>query len=254
MGRLDGKIAIITGGNSGIGRATAKLFCQEGAKVVIAARRADKNQETVEEITALGGEIIAVQADVSKKEDCKRVVEETIKKHGRIDVLVNNAGIADRHMPINLCDEEWYEKVIRIDQFSVFYMCKYALEYMERLGKGSIINVSSIGSQGIAGIAYSAAKAAVNSMTKNIAIQYAGTGIRCNAVAPGPTPTELNAPEQFKLFNHEFAEKCGRHIDLTLPPTQPEDQAEAILFFASDASRAITGQILYVDNGTLVIC
>lgn len=254
MGRLDGKIAIITGGNSGIGRATARLFCREGAKVVIAARRAEKNRETVEEITTEGGEIMAIQADVSKKEDCKRIVEETIKKYGRIDILVNNAGIADRHMPINLCTEEWYEEVVRVDQFSVFYMCKYVLEYMEKQGKGSIINVSSIGSQGIAGIAYSAAKAAVNSMTRNIAIQYAGTGIRCNAVAPGPTPTELNSPEQFKLFNHEFAAICGRHIDLTLPQAQPEDQAEAILFFASDASKAITGQILYVDNGTLVIC
>lgn len=254
MARLDGKIAIITGGNSGIGRATAKLFCKEGAKVIIAARRTEKNQETVEEITAEGGIIMDIQADVSKKEDCKRIVEETIKKFERIDILVNNAGMADRHIPINLCTEEWYEKVVRVDQFSVFYMCKYVLEHMEKQGSGSIINVSSIGSQGIAGIAYSAAKAAVNSMTRNIAIQYAGTGIRCNAVAPGPTPTELNSPEQVKLFNREFAAICGRHIDLTLPEAQPEDQAEAILFFASDVSKAITGQILYVDNGTLVIC
>ncbi|AYO29404.1 SDR family oxidoreductase [Biomaibacter acetigenes] len=254
MARLDGKIAIITGGNSGIGRATAKLFCKEGAKVIIAARRTEKNQETVREITAEGGTIVDIQADVSKMEDCKRIVEETIKKFERIDILVNNAGMADRHIPINLCAEEWYEKVVRVDQFSVFYMCKYVLEHMEKQGSGSIVNVSSIGSQGIAGIAYSAAKAAVNSMTRNIAIQYAGTGIRCNAVAPGPTPTELNSPEQFKLFNKEFAAVCGRHIDLTLPEAQPEDQAEAILFFASDASKAITGQILYVDNGVLVIC
>lgn len=254
MARLDGKIAIITGGNSGIGRATAKLFCKEGAKVIIAARRTEKNQETVREITAEGGIIMDIQADVSKKEDCKRIVEETIKKFERIDILVNNAGMADRHIPINLCAEEWYEEVVRVDQFSVFYMCKYVLEHMEKQGSGSIVNVSSIGSQGIAGIAYSAAKAAVNSMTRNIAIQYAGTGIRCNAVAPGPTPTELNSPEQFKLFNKEFAAVCGRHIDLTLPEAQPEDQAEAILFFASDASKAITGQILYVDNGALVIC
>ncbi|QCX33874.1 SDR family oxidoreductase [Caloramator sp. E03] len=250
MGRLEGKIAIITGGNSGIGRATAKLFCREGASVVIVSRRAEKNQETVDEITAEGGNIIAIQADVSKMEDCRRVVDETIKKFGRIDILVNNAGIADRHIPINLCTEEWYEKVCKIDQFSVFYMTKYTLEYMEKCGKGSIVNVSSIGSQGIAGIAYSAAKAAVNSMTKNIALQYSHTDIRCNAVAPGPTPTELNSPEQFKLFNHEFAEACARHIDLTVPEAQAEDQAEAILFFASDASKAITGQILYVDHGT----
>jgi NAD(P)-dependent dehydrogenase (short-subunit alcohol dehydrogenase family) len=136
-----------------------------------------------------------------------------------------------------------------IDQYSVYYMSKYALEYMEKAGKGSIVNVSSIGSQGVAGISYSAAKAAVNAMTKNIALQYSRTAIRCNAVAPGPTPTPLNAPEAFKFFNKEFAEACAKHIDLTVPESQPEDQAEAILFFASDVSKAITGQILYVDHG-----
>ncbi len=250
MGRLDNKIAIVTGGNSGIGRATAMLFCKEGAKVVIACRRDDENKKVVDEITAQGGEIIAVQADLSKMEDCKKVVDETIKKYGRIDVLVNNAGIADRHLPINLCSEDWYNEVCLIDQYSVYYMCKYALEHMDKAGKGSIVNISSIGSQGVAGISYSAAKAAVNGMTKNIALQYAPTAIRCNAVAPGPTPTPLNAPEAFKLFNMEFATACARHLDLTVPEAQAEDQAEAILFFASDVSKAVTGQILYVDHGT----
>ena len=250
MGRLDNKIAIVTGSNSGIGRATAILFCREGSKVVISGRRDAENTKVVAEITALGGEAFAVQADVSKKEDCKRIVDETIKKYGRIDVLVNNAGIADRHMPIHLCTEEWYNEVCMIDQYSVYYMCKYALEHMEKAKKGSIVNISSIGSQGIGGISYSAAKAAVNSMTKNIALQYSPTAIRCNAVAPGPTPTPLNAPEAFKLFNKEFADACARHIDLTVPEVSVEDQAEAILFFASDVSKAITGQILYVDHGT----
>jgi len=250
MDRLKGKVAIVTGGNSGIGRATAMLFCKEGTKVVIAGRREAENKKIVDEITAEGGEIMAVQADVSKKEDCKKIVEETIKKYGRIDVLVNNAGIADRHMPINLCTEDWYDTVVKIDQYSVYYMSKYALEHMEKVGKGSIVNVSSIGSQGIAGISYSAAKAAVNGMTKNIALQYSPTGIRCNAVAPGPTPTPLNAPEAFKLFNMEFADACARHIDLTVPESQPEDQAEAILYFASDVSKSVTGQILYVDHGS----
>lgn len=250
MKRLNGKIAIITGGNSGIGYATAKLFCEEGAKVVIASRRDEKNNEIVKELSALGGEIISVQADVSKMEDCKRIVETTIEKYGHIDILVNNAGMADRHMPVTLCSEEWYDTVCKVNQYSIYYMSKYTLEHMDKLGKGSIVNVSSIGSQGIAGISYSASKAAVNSMTKNIALQYSPTNIRCNAVAPGPTPTELNTPEQFKLFNMEFADACAKHIDVSLPEAQAEDQAEAILFFASDASKAITGQILYVDHGT----
>jgi NAD(P)-dependent dehydrogenase (short-subunit alcohol dehydrogenase family) len=250
MGRLDNKIAIVTGGNSGIGYATAKLFCMEGAKVVISSRREAENKRAVDEITALGGEIMAVQADLSKMEDCQKTVDETIKKYGRIDVLVNNAGIADKHMPINLCTEEWYNEVCRIDQYSVYYMSKYTLEHMTKAGQGSIVNISSIGSQVVAGISYSAAKAAVNAMTKNIALQFSPTAIRCNAVAPGPTPTPLNAPEAFAHFNLEFADACAKHIDITLPFAQAKDQAEAILFFASDVSKAITGQILYVDHGT----
>jgi len=190
MARLEGKTAIVTGGNHGIGRATAELFCKEGAKVVIVGRRETANEETVRMIAAAGGEISSVAADLMKPEDCRRVAEETVAKYGRIDILVNNAAIPDMHRPVTRCDEAWYDKIVRTDQYSVYYMCRYVLPYMEKEGKGSVVNVSSIGSAGIAGISYSAAKGAVNSMTKNIAIQYAATDIRCNAVAPGPTPVE----------------------------------------------------------------
>ena len=249
MGRLDGKICIVTGGNSGIGKKTAEIFLKEGGKVVIAARRAEENKKTVDELSQYG-EISAVEADVTKPEDCHKVVDYTADKYGRIDVLVNNAGIADKHKPINQCEEEWYDEVCKIDQYSVYYMSKYALVHMEKQKKGSIVNISSIGSQGVAGISYSAAKAAVNSMTKNIAIYYSSTDIRCNAVAPGPTPTPLNAPEAAATFNADFAALCGKHIDISLPEAQTEDQAYACLYFASDESKAVTGQILYVDHGT----
>ena len=249
MGRLDNKVALITGGNSGIGRATVRLFAKEGASVFVVSRRADRNQAIVDEVREAGGTIAAGEFDLSEQAACRAAVDACLAEYGRIDILVNSAGIADKHKPICRCEEDWYDYVVKIDQYSTYWMCKYVLEDMEKRGEGSIVNVSSIGSQGVAGIAYSAAKAAVNGMTKNIACYYANTGIRCNAIAPGPTPTELNTPEKLATFD-EFAGVCARHMDQSLPEAQAEDQALAALYFASDDSKAVTAQILYVDHGT----
>ncbi len=184
--RLQDKIAIVTGSSSGIGEETAKLFAREGATVVLTARSKDKLAKVEEAILAAGGKCAVIPADITSETDCRRLVEETVKAYGRIDILVNNAGIADKHMPITKCSTEWWDEVILTDQTSVFYLTKAVLEHMK---KGSIVNVSSIGGVfGSAGISYSAAKSALLGMTKNIAIQFAGQGIRCNAVCPGPTP------------------------------------------------------------------
>ena len=253
MERLNGKVAIITGANSGIGKATAELFAQEGATVVLAARRLDKLQEVETAITAAGGKALSVQCDVSVYEDCVKLADTAYEAFGKIDILVNNAGIADKHRPINRCSPDWWDEVIRVDQTSLFYVTKEVLRYMEPAKSGSIVNISSIGgTRGTAGISYSAAKAAVIGMTKNIALQYAPIGIRCNAVAPGPTPTALNAPEQIATFDGEFADQCAAHMNMTLPESRDLDQAYAILFFASDESVAVTGQVLTVDHGTTI--
>lgn len=251
MDRLKGKTAIITGANSGIGKATALCFAQEGANVVLCARRFEKLTEVASQCSAYGVEALVVRADVSSHIDCTKVAETAMKQFGRIDILVNNAGIADRHCPITECSDEWWDHIIAVDQTSQFYMAKEVLKYMSEAKFGSIINISSIGGVfGSAGISYSAAKSAVLGMTKNIAIQFAPDGIRCNAVCPGPTSTPLSSPEQVAAFCTWFSDRCGQHMNLTLPEATVEEQANAILFFACDESAAVTGQVLVVDHGT----
>jgi NAD(P)-dependent dehydrogenase (short-subunit alcohol dehydrogenase family) len=250
MERLKGKVAIITGANSGIGECTAELFSKEGAAVVLVARRKEKLRAVAERIVKAGGHALAVPCDVKSVADVKNVLDQAIKAFGKVDILVNNAGISDRHTPtIKVTDELWKD-VIDTDLTGVFYFCREALKYMTRAKSGVIVNVSSIcGIYGNAGVPYSAAKAGVNGLTRNIAIQYSGTNIRCNAVCPGPTPTELNTPEQLAKFDAEFMEICERHADHSVGKSEAIDQANAILFLASDEARYITGQLLVVDRG-----
>lgn len=253
MGRLTGKVAIITGASTGIGRATAELFAREGAAVVLAARRPENLKEAEQAIAAVGGKVLALPCDVSVYEDCVKLADAAFAAFGRIDVLVNNAGIADKHRPVTRCDADWWDRIIQVDQSSLFYMTKEVLRYMEPARSGSIINISSIGgTRGTSGVAYSSAKAAVIGLTKNVALQFAPVGIRCNAVAPGPTPTAFNTPEQIATFDGEFAAQCNSHMNMSLPQSTALDQAYAILFFACDESAAVTGQVLTVDHGTTI--
>ncbi len=249
MGRLEGKVAIITGANSGIGKATAERFALEGADLVLAARRLDKLKEVETYAVAQGVRALSVATDVSQPEDCRRLVEAAVAAFGRIDILVNNAGIDDKNKSITNCDLELWEKVISTDQNSVYFMMKEVLHTWSGPARAPS-STSSIGATRYnAGISYTAAKMAVIGMTKNVAIQYAGTGIRCNAVCPGPTETPIFSPENAAAFDKEFARACARHFDGSVPRTQPEDQANAILFFASDESKAVNGETLVVDYG-----
>lgn len=250
MGMVDNKVIVVTGANSGIGKETALVLASEGAKVVLAARRLDKLEEVAFEIRQKGGEAHCVSGDVSVKEDCERIIGEALEKYGRVDVLVNNAGMGDKQIPITRCSDDWWHEICAVNQDSVFYMTKAALIPMEMQGEGSIVNISSIGGvYANAGIAYSAAKAAVVAMTKNVAIQFAGKGIRCNAVCPGPTITPLLSKDARADFDQEFVKICNEHICRSVPKAEAVEQANAILFFASDLSKAITGQALVVDYG-----
>ena len=250
MNLLQEKVALITGASSGIGLTTAKLFAREGAKVAILARRESVLEEKAAEIRREGGECLPVVGDVTDPESVNRAVEKVVETYGRIDILVNNAGDGDQHRTTEKVSNEFWDKMIALNQSSVFYFCRAVLPHMRKQGSGSIVNLSAIaGIYGNAGVSYSAAKAAVIAITKNIAFQYTGTDIRCNAVCPGPTLVPRMDGREDELYDKEFLAVTERHMDMTIPFAAPEDQANVILFLASDLSRAITGQAIVTDNG-----
>lgn len=253
MKMLEGKVAIITGGSMGIGGAAAELFAEHGAKVVLTARRQEPLDEMVTRIKASGGEAHGIVADASSLEDCKKVFQETLKVYGDIDILVNNAGTSSLYAIDTTTDEEW-EKVISLNLTGVFNYCREAVTYMLKNNKGNIVNVSSMnGVRPVSGCSYSVTKRAVNALTESIAMRCAGTPVRCNTICPGGTDTPLM---QSAFVNGEIDPNIlagmQKRIDLTLPNTQPIDQAWAIMFLASDYARAITGAELHVDNGSFL--
>ena len=247
---LKGKVALVTGASSGIGLTTARLFAREGAKVAILARRLNVLEEKAEEMRAEGGECLPIAGDVTDPESVKAAVQKIIDTWGRIDILVNNAGDGDQHRTAENVSDEFWNRMIALNQSSVFYFCRAVLPQMRKQGAGSIVNLSAIaGVYGNAGVSYSAAKAAVIAITKNVALDCTGTDIRCNAVCPGPTLVDRMDGREDALYDKDFMTITERHMDMTIPFAQPEDQANVILFLASDLSRAINGQAIVTDNG-----
>ncbi|MGM9913249.1 SDR family NAD(P)-dependent oxidoreductase [Floccifex sp.] len=252
MGRLDGKVAIITGGNSGVGKVTALRFAQEGAKVVISARREGPLMEVADEIKKAGGDVLPVICDISKPEDAKKLVSETVKHFGTVDILVNNAGILEKGLkPIDKVEDEDLDRILNTNTKGTMYCIREAVKEMEAKGKGSIVNVASIaGIVGGGGAAYVASKSAVIGITRHTALRYAGTQIRCNAVCPGTiiTPMVMNARND--ALDEDMFGQMAKHSDMKVQPCMPEDVANIVLFLASDESRAITGQAIASDFGS----
>ena len=244
--RLKDKTAIITGGGTGIGRATAILFAKEGANVMIVGRRAAPLEDTVAAIKAEGGQAAWLSVDVSKAGDIQTMVEETIKLYGRIDVLFNNAALfmGFGKTIVELTEEEW-DGLMAVNLKGVFLCCKYVIPHMIRQGGGAIINCSSIA--GHIGqrkqSAYNAAKGGVELLTKCMALDFAGNKIRVNAVCPAWVEID---------FNRDQIEQSGAEV-LKLHPIgrfgQPEDVAPAVLYLASDESSWVTGASLMIDGG-----
>lgn len=248
MGKLDGKIALVTSGTRGIGLQSVKTLAENGAIVYIGARRLDAAKGICDDLAKSNYKAKAVYFDATKEETYKSMVEEVIKDAGKIDILVNNYGGTDAKKDGNLVDgdQETFFKTIDTNLKSVYIPCKVAIPYMIKNGGGSIVNISSIGSilPDLSRIGYCVSKAAVNSLTENIAIQYARDNIRCNAILPGLIATDAalkNMPQEFidMFLKHVPLKRFGR----------PKDIAEAVLFLASDDSSFITGEILSVAGG-----
>ncbi|GAA3030049.1 SDR family NAD(P)-dependent oxidoreductase [Kitasatospora albolonga] len=248
MNTLQNKVAIVTGGASGIGRATAKLFAAEGAAVVI-ADLADATA-VVREIEAAGGRATAVRADVSSETDCRRVVTIAVETYGGLHVLFNNAGITRRQTALEIGVDDW-DLVMAVNVRSVYLMCRFAIPAMTE--GGSIVNTGSgWGMKGGAqALVYCASKAAVVNMTRALAIDHAAAGIRVNSVNPGDTETPM-LREEARQLQEEWAvfEKDAHDRPMGRAGT-PEEIANAVLFLASDASSYMTGSALLVDGGGL---
>ncbi len=252
MDTLKNKVALITGGASGIGRATAILFAQEGAAVAIADINTEKGLSTVAEIEALGGRAIFIPCNVTRSDDCRTAVEKTVATFGGLHILFNNAGIVRRADVITTTEEEW-DNVMAVNVKSIFLMSKFAIPHMLRAGGGSIINTSS--GWGLKGggnaVSYCASKGAVTNMTRAMAIDHGKHNIRVNAVCPGDTDTPMLRNEASQLGQAEdkfLAEAAARPLGRY---AQPLEIALAVLYLASDAASYVTGSALVVDGGGL---
>jgi NAD(P)-dependent dehydrogenase (short-subunit alcohol dehydrogenase family) len=252
MDTLKGKVALITGGASGIGRATALLFAQEEATVMVADINADLGQSAVREIQSLGGLAAFSLCDVTKAEDCRLAVDATLEQFGRLDILFNNAGIIRRADVVETTEEEW-DRVLAVNLKSIFLMSKFAVPVLAKAGGGSIINTSS--GWGLKGgpqaVSYCASKGAVVNMTRAMAIDHGAQNIRVNCICPGDVDTPMLRYEAQQLgqpeaeFLAEAAERPLRRFG------QPLEIAQAVLYLASDASSYVTGAALVVDGGGL---
>lgn len=247
--KLSGKTIVITGASSGMGKAITELFAKEGANVVAVARRKERLDAIAESLKEASGKVLPFVGDISKKEDAEAMIDLAVKEFGRLDVLVNNAGVMDDMATVANASDEKYEYVMGINVYGPMAAMRKACQVFLAQGNGgNIINVSSIGaSHQAAGAIYCASKAALNAMSRNTAYAYMKEGIRCNVIAPGGIQTEIAT--SMGMPNMDGFQRV-RPVQALAPELgQAADIANAALFLASDDSSYISGAILPVDGG-----
>lgn len=250
MSRLAGKVAIITGGNAGIGEAVAKVFAREGAMVVITGRRRQELDRVAAEIRDGHGTVLAVAGSVTDDAHARATAEETVRQFGRLDILINNAGVGAFGQRLHETDDDTWARVLDVNLTGVFRMTRAALPAMLAAGGGSIVNISSIAS--LVGIpllpAYAASKGALDALTRSVAIDYAKDKIRCNVVNPGLVATPMAEP---LMRNPEQLDPILSHYPIRRAG-QPEEVAKMVLYLASDEAAWVTGGTFTIDGGMTV--
>jgi NAD(P)-dependent dehydrogenase (short-subunit alcohol dehydrogenase family) len=250
MNRLEGKVAVVTGGNAGIGEAVAKRFADEGASVVVTGRRQQELDRVVSGIRHNKGKALAVAGSVTDETHVQEVAQRALDSFGRVDILVNNAGIGEFGKRLHETDDATWATVLDVNLTGVFRMTRAIIPHMLKQGRGAIVNISSIAS--LVGIptltTYSASKGALDALTRALAIEYAKDGIRCNVVNPGLIDTPMAAP---LMANREMLEPILAQYAIQRPGT-PEEVANMVLYLASDEAAWVTGGTFTIDGGMTV--
>jgi NAD(P)-dependent dehydrogenase (short-subunit alcohol dehydrogenase family) len=247
MNRLREKVALVTGGNAGIGEAIAKVFAHEGASVAITGRRQVELDRVVTDIVRVQGKVFAVAGSVTDESHVQQIVQQTVQQFGRIDILVNNAGVGDFGKRLHEIDDATWAHVLNVNLSGVFRMTRAVLPQMLKQGRGAIVNISSIAS--LVGLptlpAYAASKGALDAITRAIAVDYAKEGIRCNVVNPGLINTPMAAP---LMSDAEKLDPILLHYPLRRAG-KPEEVANMVLYLASDEAAWVTGGTFPIDGG-----
>lgn len=247
--KLSGKVAVVTGAASGMGKAIAELFAEEGAKVVVADLNVENAAKVVDGIKSKGGIAAAVAANVALEEDVQRLIDNTVTEYGTVDILVNNAGIMDNFVPAGDLKDELWEKVFAVNSTGPMRTTRKVLPIFTEKKAGVIVNIASNGglNGSRAGAAYTASKHAVIGLTKNVGYQYAKLGIRCNAIAPGAVKTNIAA--SLTSPNPFGAERASSGMSINPRLGDPEEIAKVALFLASEESSFVNGTTITADAG-----
>jgi NAD(P)-dependent dehydrogenase (short-subunit alcohol dehydrogenase family) len=252
MNRLDGKVAIITGAASGIGEAIAQLFAKEGAKVVLVDVQADKLDTVADKVKAAGGNVVRILGDISDPATAVAMVDTAVEEFGKLDILINNAGILDEGLkPIDKVEDRVLDRLLNINTKGTFYCTREALKVMLPNKSGAIVNVGSQACKsGGGGAAYSVSKGAIMNMTLHTAMRAARERVRCNMICPGVIFTPMLTSQPLDSFDKEMFAILAAHTDQSIGPQTPEEIADVTLFLASDDARRVNGQVIFVDDGS----